>query len=239
MMFHRLLRIALCLACLAMVGVAGASTEKPGSADMVSNGQDLPPPDTTSTAGAYTGLADYRIGAQDLIEISVFQVPDLNRTVRVNSIGQISLPLIGTVQAGGMTVAELERAIAAKLEASYLQNPQVSAFIKEYTSQRVTLEGELVKPGIYSLTGKTSLLQTVAMAGGVTELANLQGVVIFRQVDGKKMGARFDLKAIRAGVNEDPQIYGDDIIVIDKSGSKSALHRILQALPLVSIFTLL
>jgi polysaccharide export outer membrane protein len=168
----------------------------------------------------------------------VFQVPDLSRTVRVNSGGQISLPLIGAMQAGGLTIQELEAQIGKKLEAKFLQNPQVTAFVKEYTSQRVTVEGSVKKPGIYPLSGRTSLLQAIAMAEGLDPLADLQGVVIFRQVSGKKMAAVFDLKAIRTGKAEDPLIYGDDIVVVEESGSKSALRRIIEAIPVLRVFTL-
>jgi polysaccharide export outer membrane protein len=197
----------------------------------------MPPPDTTSTGGVYTGVSEYRVGPQDLIEVRVFQVPDLSRTVRVNSAGQISLPLIGELHAGGLTIQELERAIGKKLEAKYLQNPQVTAFVKEYTSQRVTVEGAVKKPGIYPLSGRTSLLQAIAMAEGLESLADLRGIVIFRQVEGKKMGAVFDLKAIRAGNAEDPLVYGDDIIVVDQSGSKTALRRFIEAMPILNVFT--
>jgi polysaccharide export outer membrane protein len=198
----------------------------------------LPPPDSTAITGAYEGVSEYHIGPQDLLEISVFQVKDLDRAVRVNSGGQISLPLIGVVQAGGKTVQELEDEIAAKLTDGYLQSPQVSVFVKEFTSQRVTLEGAVKKPGIYPLTGKTSLLQAIAMAEGTDPLANLEGVVVFRMVDGKKMAAVFDLKEVRAGRIEDPKIYGDDIVVIDQSGSKTALRRIIEAVPILNVFRL-
>ena len=94
----------------------------------------------------------------------------------------------------------------------------------------------LAKPGIYPITGKTSLLQALAMGGGPSELANLQGVVVFRTVDGKKMAAVFDLKQIRAGETVDPQIYGDDIVVVDQSGAKTGLRRILEAIPAFNLF---
>jgi polysaccharide export outer membrane protein len=200
-------------------------------------GQPLQAPDTTTSSGAYEGGTDYRIGAQDLLEISVFGIDDLSRTVRVNSNGQISLPLIGGVLAGGKTIPELEQAIGAKLENGYLQDPQVTVFVKEFTSQRVTLEGALNKPGIYPLTGKTSLLQAIAMAQGVDEdTADLQGVVVVRQVDGKRMGAVFDLAQVRAGLMPDPQVYGDDVIVVEQSGSKSAFRRFIQSVPAIGLF---
>lgn len=213
-----------------------AQSIRSGTARAVVATEELGAPDTRAASGAYTGASEYRVGAQDLLEISVFQVADLNRIVRVNTNGQISLPLIGAVQAGGKTVQELEAAIAALLTESFLQNPQVSVFVKEYTSQRVTLEGAIKSPGVYPITGKTSLLQAIAMGGGLSDLANLQGVVVFRTVDGQRMAAVFDIKEIRAGNATDPQIYGDDIVVIDQSGAKTGLRRILEALPVFNMF---
>lgn len=198
----------------------------------------LQAPDSTNTAGAYEGASDYRVGAQDLLEISVFGVDSLNKTVRVNSNGQITLPLIGGVQAGGHTVPELEQDIAAKLSKTYLQNPQVSVFVKEFTSQRITLEGALKSPGIYPITGKTTLLQSVALAGGLDPLADLRGVVIFRQIKGKKMAAVYDMHQLRTGQMADPQVYGDDMIVVEASNSKTALRRFLEIIPGLGLFFL-
>lgn len=228
----------LALFCLSL-GLSACGTTagvRTGSGTVVPTAQTLSPPDSTAASGAYTGISEYRVGPQDLVEISVFQVPDLNRTVRVNSSGQISLPLIGVIQAGGLTIQELEKAIAGKLEASYLQNPQVTAFVKEYTSQRVTIEGSVKKPGIYPLSGRTTLLQAIAMAEGMDALADLKGVVIFRQIGGKKMGAVFDMQAVRSGNSEDPLIYGDDIVVVEQSGSKAAMRRFIEATPLFNAF---
>jgi polysaccharide export outer membrane protein len=221
---------------LAACGSSGSQSIRSGTARAVTSTDQLGAPDTRAASGAYTGTSEYRVGAQDLLEISVFQVNDLNRTVRVNSNGQISLPLIGVVQAGGNTVQELEALIAARLTEGYLQAPQVSVFVKEFTSQRITLEGAIKNPGIFPVTGKMSLLQAIALGGGVTDLANLQGVVVFRTVDGKKMAAVFDLKQIRAGEAEDPLVYGDDIVVVDQSGAKTGMRRILEALPVFNIF---
>ncbi|HMB56849.1 MAG TPA: polysaccharide biosynthesis/export family protein [Arenimonas sp.] len=232
-------RIVLVMALLALlVGCASDNSGaiRNGSARAVSGTTTLRAPDTTSSSGAYQGVSEYRVGPQDLIEISVFQVPDLNRTVRVNSVGQISLPLIGIVQAGGKTVQELETEVAKKLNSTYLQSPQVTVFVKEFTSQRVTLEGAVKKPGIYPLTGKTTLLQAVAMGEGLDPLADLKGVVIFRTIDGKKMAAVFDLAQIRAGNIEDPQVYGDDIVVIEQSGSKTTFRRIIESMPVLNLF---
>lgn len=224
--------LATLFAVLLLAGCAGGRVHNPN----LVQGEALPAPDTTTASGAYEGGTDYRLGAQDLLEISVFGLEDFDREVRVNSNGQISLPLIGGIMAGGKTIPELEDTIATKLKDGYLQDPQVTVFVKEFTSQRVTLEGALKKPGIYPLTGSTTLLQAIAMAEGLDELADLSGVIVFRQIDGKRAGAVFDLAEVRAGTMPDPQIYGDDIIVVEQSGSKSAFKRFIQAVPAFGIF---
>lgn len=232
--------LPLLLVSLILAGCAssGGVAENDGKMSAVTASTNLPAPDTTASSGAYQGVSEYRVGPQDLIEINVFQVADLNRTVRLNSAGQISLPLIGAISAGGKTVQELEAEIAKRLSERYLQNPQVSVFVKEFASQRVTLEGAIKNPGIYPLTGKTTLIQAVAMAQGLDPLANPQGIVIFRMIQGKKMAAVFDIAAIRAGNAEDPQVYGDDIIVVEQSGSKTALRRFIETVPMLSFFVL-
>ena len=217
-----------------LAGLLSACASSPVS--RAGDGEALPAPDTTASSGAYEGATDYRIGAQDLLEISVFGVNELNRQARVNSNGQITLPLIGGVMAGGKTIPELEDELGRKYSEGYLQKPQVSVFVKEYTSQRVTLEGALKKPGIYPLTGKTSLLQAVAMAEGLDGLADPRAVVVFRNVDGKRMGAAFDLVAVRRGEMPDPQVYGDDIIVVERSGSRTAVREFMDKLGVFAMF---
>ena len=232
--FRRLFLLLMAAAAFALLSACGSSPVR--NPNLV-QGQPLQAPDSTTATGAYEGGTDYRIGAQDLLEISVFGIDELSRTVRVNSNGQISLPLIGGVLAGGKTIPELEKDIGAKLKNGYLQDPQVTVFVKEFTSQRVTLEGALNKPGIYPLTGKTTLLQAIAMAQGVDEdRADLQGVIVFRQVDGKRAGAVFDLAQVRNGSMPDPQVYGDDVIVVEQSGSKSAFRRFIQSVPVIGMF---
>lgn len=197
----------------------------------------LPPPDTTTASGAYEGATDYHVGAQDLLKITVFGIEDLDHTARVNSDGHISMPLIGSVMAGGKTIPELETVIGEKLQAGkFINDPHVSVFVEEYASQRVTVEGSVNKPGIYPITGRTSLLQAIAMAEGVDELANLGNVVIFRQVDGKRAAAVYDLGMVRSGAMDDPLIYGDDIVVVDQSGGKSAFRKLVQAIPALGVF---
>jgi polysaccharide export outer membrane protein len=236
-MLVRLLRIAVTCFVLALVASCASEPALRADAPAVVATNQLPAPDQTDAQTSYQNAVDYRIGAQDLLEISVFGLPEIQREVRVNAGGHISLPLAGDFAAGGMTTKELEGAIAARLSENYLQNPQVSVFIKEYTSQRITLEGAVTKPGIYPLTGKTTLLQAIATAQGLDPLADPRAVVIFRVIDGRKMGAVFDIKKIRRGQVVDPQVYGDDIVVVDQSASKTALRRFVEAVPALALFT--
>jgi len=228
-----LLAVALAAGLLAACSSSG-STGSTGSAESVERGTSLPAPDLTAITGSTT-QPDYHIGPLDMLEISVFQVPDLSKTVQVNSGGQIALPLIGIVVAGGKTVGELEAEIANKLQASYLQSPQVSVFVKEATSQRVTVDGAVKSPGMVPLTGQTTLLQTIAISGGLVEGAD-PAIMMFRNVEGKRMAAKFDLKAIRAGKAEDPIVYGGDVIVVDRSGIRGALSDLKQTIPVFSFF---
>lgn len=167
---------------------------------------------------------DYRIGPQDLIEIQVFGIDNLKRDVRVNSRGAISLPLIGTVVLGGLTGQEAETLIASMYEKDYLRDPQVSVFIKEFTSQRVTLEGAVAKPGIYPIRGETTLMQAIAIAGGQGQLADLAEVKVYRREGNEKKILTFDLEKIRAGELEDPSLVNEDIVIVKRAPGRVALR---------------
>ncbi len=174
---------------------------------------------------------EYRIGAQDLIEISVFQVQELTRAVRVNAQGMITLPLLGQVRAGGLTANELETVLATKLSENLLQDPQVSVFIKEFVSQRVVVDGSVLKIGAYPLTGKTTLLQVIAMAGGLDPLADPTTVHVFREKpSGEREVHTFDLLAIRAGEVADPLIKGNDTVTVEKSAGRAFFKGVTDTL---------
>lgn len=112
---------------------------------------------------------DYRIGPEDLLEISVFEVEQLSRTVRVSLEGNISLPLLGTLRVKGLTASELEGEIRDLLAEKYLQDPQVAVFIGEHRSQRISVMGAVKEPSVYNVTGPKRILDLLAMAGGLRE----------------------------------------------------------------------
>jgi len=182
-------------------------------------------------------INEYRIGPSDLLEISVFQVPDLSRTVRVNSSGSLSLPLIGQIQAGGLTSYQLEALIAKKLQQDYLQDPHVSVFIKEFVSQRVTVGGSVNKSGVFPISGRTTLLQAIAMAGGLGKFAVESDIRIFRTLqDGSNQVLVFDLKPIRKGEAQDPPVLTSDVIVVAHSEVRERVRGMAEFLRDIAVF---
>ncbi|BAO43666.1 polysaccharide biosynthesis/export family protein [Thiolapillus brandeum] len=165
---------------------------------------------------------EYRIGPLDLIEVEVFQAQELSRETRVNTEGYASLPLIGPVKVAGLTAREAERAIERVLKEKYLQDPHVTVFIKEYESQKITVEGWVKNPGVFPLRGKTTFLQAIANAKGMDRLADFDEVAIFRTQGGKTTGYVLSYRKVRAGEQADPVLHSGDIIVVNRSGSKAA-----------------
>lgn len=116
-------------------------------------------------------VGGHRLGPHDVVAVSVLQAPELNATVRVSEGGEISLPLLGSVQAGGLTPSELENSIEAQLRAKYIRNPDVTVSLTELHSQPVSVMGAVKRPGIYQLQGAGTLLEALALAGGLAENA--------------------------------------------------------------------
>jgi polysaccharide export outer membrane protein len=164
----------------------------------------------TGTGQSY----EYQIGAKDLLEISVFEVPELNITVRVSENGMVSLPLLGDIKAEGINRADLEKKIAAMLEKNYLKNAQVTIFIKEFQSKKISVMGAVKDPGTHDLIGRQTLLQVISMAGGLGEQAS-DSVVIFRQfknAPNQTLTIRLDDLLVKANPKYDIPIFPGDII---------------------------
>ncbi len=177
----------------------------------------------------------YKIGPMDVIEVSVFQVPELSKAVQVAADGTINLPLVGSVNAADRTSGDIERDLKEKLGRKYLQSPQVNVYIREYNSQRVTVDGAVKRPGVYPLRGPVTLLQIIATAEGFTDTAD-SSVVIFRTENGARSAAKFDVGDIRAGNSTDPVIAQGDVVVVSNSTMKESYQALLKILPVSSLF---
>jgi len=179
---------------------------------------------------------NYKIAPMDKLAIKVFKMDDLSGDYDVDLAGNISLPLIGQIEAANLTTAQLDDQLTQKLGAKYLEHPDVSVAIKSSTAHVVTVDGAVREGGSFPVGGPISLIQAVAMAKGTTEDANARRVAVFRTISGQRQAAAFDLTSIRRGQSPDPQIYPGDIVVVDGSSIKAAQKQILQSFPLLSIF---
>jgi polysaccharide biosynthesis/export protein len=146
-------------------------------------------------------IKEYKVGAKDLLEITIVELPELNQTVRVSEDGSITLPLIGKVAIDGLTKEEVEKKLAALLlEQNFVKNARVTVFIKEYQSKRVALIGAVNKPGMYELVGRMTLLQLISQAAGLTEQASSELFVLREGKDGSQARIVIDLdELINAG----------------------------------------
>lgn len=143
---------------------------------------------------------EYKIGAKDLLEIAVFELPELNQTVRVSEDGSITLSLLGRVEVAGFTAQELEKRLVGLLDRQYTKGAHVTVFIKEY--QKISVIGAVGRPGLYELVGPTTLLQVIAQAGGLTSQA-MDKVFIYRQSpDGSQTIINVSLEDLANGNRE-------------------------------------
>lgn len=196
----------------------------------ISSFAELPPPNRSDLISADR---PYMLGPFDKISIDVFGVEDLQKEVQADASGRISFPLIGTVEAAGLSPGELSDVIAKRLS-SYVKQPQVTVNLVETVSQVVTVDGQVTEPGLYPVVGRMTLMRAVAVAKGLTEFADTEEVVVFRTVNGSKMAALYDLAAIRKGVYPDPEIYANDVIVVGDSPGRRLLRELLRAAPILT-----
>lgn len=124
----------------------------------------------------------YRIGREDVLDIAVWRDPDLSRTVPVRPDGFISMPMTGDVVAAGKTPAELAEELKQKLS-PYVQEPRITVIVREVNSSRVFVTGEVANPGAYPLRGRVSLVQAIALAGGFTDFADSDAILLIRTDD--------------------------------------------------------
>lgn len=223
-----LIGLALLMTAFALTGCAGSR-----GGPIPYNVENFGRPDTPQVLALDE---DYKIAPLDTLKIAVFQVPDLSGEFEVDLTGHVAMPLLGNVRAVDLTTAELDRKLTEQLGAKYLQSPDVSVGIKSSTRRNLTVDGSVRQPGVYAVTGPMTLMQAVAMARGTDESANPRRVAIFRQMDGKRVAAAFDLVSIRRGEMDDPAVYSGDIVVVDGSRVKAIQREVLSTIPVLGLF---
>ena len=225
----------LCIALLCAASLSGCGGKVPlQSTDrltVVADSSALPAP---ARADLVAGDRPALIGPLDTIQVDVFNVPDLGREMQVDASGRISMPLAGTIDARGKTAEELAGAIVVALKRHYVRDPQVTVNIKSSVSQVVTVDGQVVEPGLYPVTNQMTLMRVIASAKGLSEFASQDDVVILRTVDGRRMAGLYDIGAIRRGTYDDPAVYANDVIVVGDSPQRRLFRDLVSVSPLLA-----
>jgi polysaccharide export outer membrane protein len=168
-----------------------------------------PKPDPKSQEG------DYRIGPEDLLDISVWNNPPLNRTAPVRPDGMISLPLLNDVQASGLTPMQLRDQLTKRLT-EYMPNPEVSVIVREVNRFKVSVLGEVRKPGRFDFKSKATVLDAIALAGGLSDYAARSRIVIIRQQDNgptKRIPVNYN-KIVSTSSDDDFFLQPGDVVVV-------------------------
>ncbi|HEX4873761.1 MAG TPA: polysaccharide biosynthesis/export family protein [Sphingorhabdus sp.] len=226
-------KIALPLVALSLLASCAGPGQLGGASNItVMQGSELPAPDR---ADLLSESRPYLIGPFDKLMIDVFGIEELSeKEVQTDASGRISFPLAGVIEAAGKTPAEIEDEIEARLRSRYVRDPQVTVNLKETVSQVITVDGQVKKPGLYPVIGKMTLMRAVATAEGTAEFAKLDDVVIFRTVKGQQLAALYNLKAIRRGNYDDPEVFANDVVVVGDSQARRLFRDALQVVPLLT-----
>lgn len=218
------------------LAVSGCAGTKPLDQSLVTAAtvtEALPVPGAGDLTGA---MRAYRIGPLDKLRVQIFGVQELDRDGAVDVDGNFSMPLIGSVPAVGMTANEFAGRLTQRYGERYLRDPQVSVSVVEAVSQQVTVDGSVQKAGQYPVIGNTTLMTTIASAGGLTDTAKLDDVLVFRTINDKRMVARYSLGAIRNGAAADPEIYGNDVVIVGTGAGRLQLRDLILLTSVLGAF---
>jgi polysaccharide export outer membrane protein len=149
------------------------------------------------------GTAEYRLGPEDMIDVFVWKEAELTTTVVIRPDGRISLPLAGELEASGKTAAELQQEITGKLS-KYVVQPTVNVMVKQVNSLKISVLGEVRRPDVYRIKNRVTVLDAIAMAGGFTDLARPNKVVVLRNTSSGPQRIKINIKQLVDDVNGAP-----------------------------------
>ena len=180
----------------------------------------------------------YVLRPADKLSVTVFREAELSLPeVVISAEGRISLPLIGPIQAAGMTVADLETRLEQMYDERYLRGPDIAVNVIDYASHQVTVEGSVERPGLYKFIPGTRLSGGVSLASGPRRTADVREVAVFRETPSGMQIAKFDYAQVRAGTMLDPVLQPGDRIVVGTDNLSQTWQDFLRALPAFGLFT--
>ena len=215
--------LGLSVAALALAGCAGQPAIRSTPELTVYEGRTEMPTPSRGDLVAEDRLA--LVGPLDTISVSVYGVPELSREMQVDA---------GAIDAGGKTAAELAQDIEGQLSGRYVRNPNVTVNIVSSVSQVVTIDGQVVEPGLYPVTNQMTLLRAIASARGLSEFADEDDVVVLRTVQGQRIAGLYNIGAIRLGLYDDPPIYANDLVVVGDSPQRRLFRDFVSVAPLLA-----
>ena len=168
------------------------------------------------TASSASSSSDYVIGSEDVLAVNVWKEPEISKTVPVRPDGKITLPLVGDIQASGLTPQKLQDNIAKGLQ-SYISSPSVTVIVQEVKSLKFNIVGEIAKPGSYTLSEPMTVLDAIAVGGGLKDFAKGGKIYVLRaNADGSQARLPFDYKNVIKGkkLGENIQLKPGDTIVV-------------------------
>lgn len=179
----------------------------------------------------------YTLRPADRLSLIVFREPDFSlESVQIGLEGSISMPMLGSIPAAGMTAAEFERDVTARLSALGLKSPNVSVNILEYASHLVTVEGAVETPGVYNFAPGARLSSAIALAKGTKREAKKDQVAIFRTQDDGIYVAKFDYGMVSQGTMLDPVLEPGDRVFVGTDGLSVFWQDALKAIPALGVF---
>lgn len=228
---HRMLGIGLGVATVALAGCGSTPEPQIG----LVTAQAVPELGQASYTSARP--TTYAIRSSDKLSVVVFREPDLSlQDVRVGVEGNVSLPMIGSIPAAGMTAKQFEQDVTRRLAAAGLKNPVVSVNISEYASHLVTVEGSVSAPGVYAFQPGARLSSALAYAGGMSRVAKTSQLIVFREAPEGIMVAKFDYGQINEGKMIDPLLQPGDRVVIGSDGLAQFWQDFLLTVPAFGVF---
>lgn len=186
---------------------------------------------------SYARPATYRLRPSDRISVNVFREPDFSLpNVQIGVDGTVSIPMLGSIPAAGMTTATFERDVTARLGRAGLKSPSVSVNIVDYASHLVTVEGAVTKPGVYTFQPGARLSAALALAGGPERTAKRTQLAVFRETAEGMSVAKFDYNMMAEGTMLDPVLEPGDRVVMGTDGLSAAWQDFLRAIPVFGLF---
>jgi len=189
---------------------------------------------TLNELPANPAATSYQIRPLESLEIRVFGAETLSGTYFADEQGRVNFPLIGAVETEGLTPSGVEEVIENRLRGQYVLQPQVTVRPTKQPELTISVGGEVKKPGTFLSSNSQTLLRAVYNAGGLSDYAKSEEVLVSRTVGDQKYIGAYNLKAIERGNYADPVIYPNDIISVGDSPSKRFLQSVLAYIPLLS-----